>query len=143
MSDAEGTPAEETGGGGSDIGDMIGKLGAGEKLAVLGAAALLAVWVLFDLLIDEYSTGSLPFALAVVVVGAAYVHHQGSGNDSVPYSTVLFVGAGLIGILGAVDLVEELRDNILDADGTTVIGALLYYASAITSGVGALQLRGK
>ena len=142
MSESESEPTEEAGGG-SDFADMIGKLGAGEKLAVLGAAAVLAVWLLFDLLIDEYSTGSLPFALALVVVGAAYVRHQGSGNEPVPYKSLLFVGAGLLGVLGAVDVIEELRNNILDADGTTVIGALLYYAGAITSGVGALQLRGK
>ena len=136
-------PGESEAGAGDAISGTVAKLGPGEKLAVLGAAALLAVWVLFDFLLDEYSTGSLQFALALVVVGAAYRHHnKGSAEWGVTYSTVIYVGAGLIGILGVVDLIEEIRDGIFDADGATIVGALAYYAAAIVAGMGAWQLRG-
>ena len=127
----------------SAVSGTIAKLGPAEKLVVLGAAALLIVWVLFDLLIDEYSTGSLPFALALVVVGAAYSKHNGGAGSGVRYTTILFVCGGLIGIFGVVDIIEEVRGGIFDADGATVIGALAYYAAAIVTGVGALQLRGR
>lgn len=150
MSDAEGTPPEETGGGGgSDIGDMIGSLSGGERLAVLGAAGVLAIWLIFDLLWNEFGLSSFTFALAVVVVAAAYFHRQGSGGFAVPYTKILFVAAGLLGLLAAVDVVEELLDLIFDRgsvfdtdynDGIQVLAAILYYAAAITSGAGARQL---
>ena len=127
----------------SAVSGTIAKLGPGEKLVVLGAAALLIVWVLFDLLIDDYSTGSLPFALALVVVGAAYGKHNQGTDSGVRYTTVLFVCGGLIGIFGVVDIIEEVRAGIFDSGSARVIGALAYYASAIVTGVGALQLRGR
>ena len=141
-SDDEAT--EATGGSGlsQDISSAVAKLGAGEKLAVLGAAGVLAVWVVFDLLIDEYSIGHLPFALAAVAGVAAYVHHNRGGSDgwSVDYRAVIFVTCALTGAIGAWSVVEELRNDILDTDGATVVGAVLYYVASITSGVGAWQL---
>lgn len=136
---------EATSGGTSDaISGTMAKLGPGEKLAVVGAAALLVVWVLFDFLIDEYSTGSIPFALALVTVGAAYTHHnKGSAHWGISYQTVVLVAAALIGVFGVRDIVEEVRAGIFDADASTIIGALAYYAAAIVAGVGAWQLKGR
>lgn len=128
---------------GSEISETFSELKGGERLAVIGAAIVLVVWLVFDLLIDDYSTGALPFALALLIVGAAFVHHRRDGADPVPYGSLLFVAAGILGIIGAVDAIEEIRDDIFDARGGTVVGALGYYAGAIVSGVGALQLRGK
>jgi hypothetical protein len=127
----------------NEVSATFAKLGGGERLAVLGAALVLVGWLLFDLLIDEYSTGYLQFALAVVIVGGAWTHHKGSGPDPVPYTSLLFVAAGILGLLGAYDLIEELRADIFDADATTIIGALVYWVGAIMAGVGALQVRGK
>ena len=129
---------------GNELSATVAKLGAGEKLAVLGAAGVLVVWLLFDLLIDEYSTGQLPFVLALGVVVAAYLHHnRGSEEWSIDYRTLVVVGAGLLGILGAWFLIEEIRNDILDADGATVLGAILFWAASIVSGVGAWQLTRK
>lgn len=137
---AEQAPAPQ-GGMGQDLSAAVAKLGAGEKLAVLGAAGVLAVWVVFDLLIDEYSTGSVSFVLALVVCYAAYRHHgRGSEGWAVPYQTIVWVGASLLGILGVWFLIEELRQDILDADAATLIGALAFYAGTIVSGIGAYQL---
>jgi hypothetical protein len=132
---------KEASGIGQELSATVAKLGVGEKLAVLGAAGVLGVWLVFDLLIDEYSTGHLPFALALVAAAAAYYHHnRGSDGWSVDYKTVIFVTCALTGIIGAWSVIEEVRNSILDADGATVVGAILYYAASITSGVGAWQL---
>ncbi len=138
------TAPKEASGMGQELSSVIAKLGAGEKLAVLGAAGVLGVWLVFDLLLDEYSTGHLPFALALVAVAAAYYHHnRGSDSWSVDYKTVIFVTCALTGIIGAWSVIEEVRNDIFDADGATVVGAILYYAASITSGVGARQLSKK
>jgi len=128
---------------GNDISKTFAQLGGGERLAVLGAAVVLAGWLIFDLLIDDYSTGQLGFGLAVLIVGAAYVHHQRSGGaDPVPYMSLLFVAGGILGLIGLTDFIEETRDSIFDARGSTIIGALVFYVGAIVSGVGAFQVRG-
>ena len=131
----------EASGIGSELSTTVAKLGAGEKLAVLGAAGLLAVWLVFDLLIDEYSTGDMIFVLALVVVVAAYKHHNGGSEGwSIDYRTLVIVGGALLGILGGYYLIEEVRGDIFDADGATVIGALVFYVASITSGIGAWQM---
>ena len=141
---ADAVPTEESSVGskvGKEISETVAKLGAGEKFAVLGAAGVLGVWLVFDLLIDEYFTGHLAFVLALVVVAAAYLHHtKGSGDWAVPYKTVVSVCAGLLGVLGAWFLIEEVRGDILGADAATVLGALIFYVASIVSGVGAWQL---
>ncbi len=141
---ADAAPAEEPSVGskvGKEISETVAKLGAGEKFAVLGAAGVMGVWLVFDLLIDEYFTGHLAFVLALVVVTAAYLHHtKGSGDWAVPYKTVVTVCAGLLGVLGVWFLIEEVRGDVLDADAATVLGALIFYVASIVSGVGAWQL---
>ena len=129
---------------GSDISATVAKLGAGERLAVLGAAGVLAVWVVFDLLIDEYSTGDMMFVLALVVAVAAYKHHNGGSEGwSIDYRTLVIVGGALLGILGGYYLIEEVRAEIFDADVATVLGAVLFWTASIVSGVGAWQLTRK
>lgn len=126
---------------GNEISSTVAKLGAGEKLAVFGAVGILAVWLVFDLLIDEYSTGDMMFVLALVVSVAAYKHHNGGSEGwSVDYRTLVIVGGALLGILGAYYLIEEVRADIFDADGATVLGAIVFYVASITSGVGAWQM---
>lgn len=123
---------------------MMSKLGVGERLLVLGAEVFLAVWLLFDLLIDEYAIGSTALILGLIVAGAAYVHHNGGSSEwGINYTTVVVVAGALLGVLGAWDLIEEVRGGIFDRDAATVIGGLAYYASSIACGVGAWQLSRK
>jgi hypothetical protein len=102
----------------------------------------MVVWLLFDLLIDEYGIGEPSFILAGMVVAAAYFHHnRGSADWSVDYVTVVKVAGIFLGLLGAWTLVEQVRADLFDRDTASVIGALGYYAGAITSGIGAWQLK--
>lgn len=128
-------------GGMQDIGRAVQQLGIGEKMAVLGAAGVLAVWLVFDLLMTEYSIGHLPFALAALVVFFAYrFHMQHATHWPVDYGTLVVVLAGLIGLLGLLELVTDLRYEIFDTDGSTIVGAIAYWAAAIVAGVGAFRM---
>lgn len=155
MTDDTGSNAAEDSGGddsladgaqqlGNEISATYAKLSGGERLAVLGAAIVLGGWLIFDLLVDEYSVGQVGFSLSVLIVGAAFVHHRRtSGSDPIPYGSLLFVAAGILGLVGATDFIEETRNKIFDTDGTTIIGALIFYVGSVMSGIGAVQLRGK
>lgn len=139
--DPQTSRSEPESGMGDDISATVAKLGAGEKLAVLGAAGVLAVWLVFDLLIDEYSIGAVSFVLSLAIVYAAYRHHnRGSDTWAVPYESLVWAAASLLGVLGVWFLIEEIRGEILNTDAATVIGALAFYIAAIVSGVGAYQL---
>ena len=146
MTDQESTEQPEeaaaSSGIGSELSSTVAKLGAGEKLAVLGAAGVMVVWLLFDLLIDEYGIGEPSFILAGLVVAAAYFHHnRGSADWSVDYVTVVKVAGIFLGLLGAWTLVEQVRADLFDRDATDIIAALGYYVGTITSGIGAWQLK--
>lgn len=110
-------------------------------MVFVGAAVVLAGWVLFDLLIDDYGTDVASFALAVFIVVAAMTNRDRKTEPPVPHATAMFVAGGVLGVLGVAFLLEEVRDGILGAGFLTVIGALVYYGGAIVAGVGALQLK--
>jgi len=138
-----GQPGAQTGGM-QGIGRVVQGLGIGEKLAILGAAGVLAVWLVFQVLMTEYSIGHLPFALAAMTLFLGYRFHMQHATDwPVSYRTLLIVLAGLLGLIGAQELVLDLRYEIFDTDATTIIGAVAFWAASITAGVGALRMAGK
>lgn len=138
-----GQPGVQTGGM-QDIGRVVQGLGIGEKLAILGSAGVLATWLVFQLLMTEYSIGHLPFALAALVVFLGYRFDMQHATDwPVPYRSLLIVLAGVLGLLGAAELALDLRYEIFDSDAPTIIGAIAFWAAAITAGVGAFRMSGK
>ncbi len=134
----------DSGGGaaaGGGAAGMMSKMSPGETLVFFGAVVVLGGWVVFDLLLDEYGPDAASFALAIFIVVAGMSGQRRTGAAVLPQTTVLYVAGGILGILGAAFLVEEVRDGVLGAGFLTVIGALVYYAGAILAGVGAFQLR--
>lgn len=123
---------------------MVQGLGIGEKLAILGSVGVLVTWLVFQVLMTEYSIGHLPFALAALIVFLSYHFHMQHATDwPVPYRTLLIVLAGLLGLIGVQELVLDLRYEIFDRDGTTIVGAIAFWATAITAGAGAFRMAGK
>ena len=128
-------------GGMQGIGRAVQALGIGEKLAVLGAAGVLATWLVFDLLMAEYGIGHLPFVLSALTVFAAYRFHiQHQDGWPVRYDTIVIVLAGVIGLVGLQELATDLRYESLDRDNATIIDALAFWAAAIVAGVGAVRM---
>ena len=123
------------------IGRAVQGLGIGEKLALLGSAGVLGTWLVFHLLMAEYSIGHLPFALAALAVFAGYRFHvQKAAAWPVDYRTLLVVLTGLIGLLGVQELAVDLRYEIFDSDATTVLGAIAFWTASIVAGVGAFRM---
>jgi hypothetical protein len=124
-----------------EVTGTFAKLQGGDRWAVLGASIVLVGAAIFDLILDQYRTGHAPVVLAMLAAGAAYFHHTKGRDLAIPYRSLVFVAAGLLGLLGAWDFIEEVRNGIFDGgDGATIIGALVYYVGSIMSGVGALMI---
>ncbi|MGE3961020.1 MAG: hypothetical protein AB7F65_04995 [Dehalococcoidia bacterium] len=116
-------------------------IGIGERLAILGAAGVLATWFGFDLLLAEYGVGHLPFALSALTLFLAYRFHvQRAPHWSVDYRTLVVVLAGLIGLLGLQELLIDLRYEVFDRDAATILGAIAFWAAAFVAGAGALRM---
>lgn len=125
MSDVDSPPAGDAGqvgSAGQGLAGPMAKLGSGEKFAVLRAVITLGGWALFDVLIDDRA----PCICSGGCVAAVCLRPpSGAKPEAVPYRTVLFVCAGLLGIPGVWDVVEEARNEVFEADFTAILGALI------------------
>lgn len=128
-------------GGVQEIGDAIQRLGMGERLAVLGAAGVFLVWVVFGVITQDYGVGQLPFLLALGTLVLAYRFHvQKAGDWPLSYGVVVLVLAAALGLVGVRELVLDLRYQIFDTDAGTMVGAVLFWIAALAAGVGAVQM---
>lgn len=105
----------------------MAKLGAGERLLLLGAVLVVGGYLLFDLIIRDYS---FSFVELLMAIGVVWIHHQRSnGSWPVPYLLVLKVLGYTAGIFGAIELVSDLRHGHL-GEPAAVLGGLVLYAGA-------------
>ena len=127
------------------VGDVLGTttaaLNGGERIIALGAILIVADYVMFDVIIDEYFffTGTLLATLFALV--AIWRNHNRPGAEwPVSYAWVLR-GLGMtVGVLGAVELLQDLRRGFLDRPAD-ILGALILYTGAFLMFWGARQLR--
>lgn len=126
----------------SDMSSVVAKLGAAERLIAVGAAILIADYLLFEVILDEYSffTGTLLVAGYTLV--AVWVRQsRPSAAWPLPYEWLLRVLGITAGFLGLIELLTDLRLGILDRPGD-VIGGLLVYLGAFLMFWGGRQMKG-
>jgi hypothetical protein len=119
---------------------LLNRLSAAEQLAVVGAGLVLVVEIVFGVILEDYYPGNLAFLLALAVLAAAYVRHVRHGEVPVGYVTVVRVAGFAILALAVVDVIYDLRNDVLDS-GTRVVAGVLNYGGAILMGAGAWMLR--
>ena len=105
------------------------KLGAGEQMVALGAAVIVLVDLIGDI-IDEFSIwGGFWWFIAVAALFAIYGRRFRDWNNPLPYGWLLMVlGTGAL-LLTARDVINELEDGFGDA--ANVIFTLLLWGSSI------------
>ncbi len=123
--------AEESSSSSGNSNPLAGQ--SGETLVLWGALAVLASWLIFDVITDEYGVSSLAVALALVVVVMPRIDRDAISSMG---SFIKATGYGLA-IAGAVELVADIDSNIFDAGGATIIAALIAYAGYVLAFLGA------
>ncbi|GBD83640.1 hypothetical protein BMS3Abin02_00019 [bacterium BMS3Abin02] len=146
MPDGDNTdqPADQTPGPvpNSSASSRIAKLGAGERWLALGAAIVLADYVLFDLILGEYFFFTGTLLVAGFVLFAVWVHQdRPSASWPLPYEWLLRVLGFTAGFLGVLELLADLRFNVLDLP-FDVFGGLFVYIGAFLMFWGARELKG-
>ncbi len=136
------TTSEEPGGQQaprSDVGNLIDGLGSGERLFALGAALIVVDYLLFELILEEYSFFTGTLLVAAIGLFAVWVRHSRSGASwPVPYGWVAKLLGYMAVFLGLIELLADLRLGILD-NGADVIGGLGLYAGAVLMLLGSRQ----
>ena len=112
---------------------------SGDTLVMWGALAVLASWVIFEVIAEEYFVSTLSTALAIFLVVIPRIDGDAIKRLAHPASIAKFFGYLLVAA-GIVELVADIRNNIFDAGAATIIGALVAYAGYALTFLGARKI---
>lgn len=115
-----------------------GDFTSGEGLVTLAGMILLAIWVIFDVFLDEYGVGVLTLLLATLVVIAPRMSRQ-SVEKVLPLPVIIKVAGYTLALIGAIAVIAALESGFYD-DALTIIGALAEYAAFAMAFIGARQI---
>jgi len=134
---AQPSGASSGGGGGIDF----SSLSQGEKLVGLGALAVIAVYVIFELITEDYFVNYVAILLASFILGVLWIKLQRPGTTLAVPAASLLRGAGyMLLVFGVVLFIDQLKDDIFEAPGATIAAAVILYAACAVAGFGAKQL---
>ena len=112
---------------------------SGDTLVMWGAMAVLAVWVVFEVIAEEYFVSTLATALAIFLVVIPRIDADAIKNLGRP-AAVAKLGGYLLAITGVVELVGDIRNNIFDRGAAAIIAALIVYAAFALTFLGARKI---
>lgn len=133
-------PAAESAEEASAVTSALGDFSTGEGMVAIGGIIILVVWLLFEVILEEYG---VPHIAILLAAGAAILPRL--NRDSVEKvlslpSLMKVIGFGLV-IVGVIELVEDMRNGILSTDAATVIAALAAYAGYAVAFMGARSIK--
>lgn len=111
---------------------------SGEGLVAFAGIILLAVWIIFDVLVDNYGMDN-----AVPVVAAAAVMLPRINRDTVEkvhrLPVIMKVLGWILAVIGVVEILIDIRFGIFDDFGV-VVAALAAYAGYAMAFIGARSI---
>lgn len=116
-----------------------GDFTSGEGLVALAGMVLLAIWLIFDVFLDQYGIGLVTFLIAVLVVIAPRLRGDAVSRLH-PLPTVMKVAGYTLAIIGVYDVIGAVEEGFYD-DAGTIIGALASYAAFAMAFFGARQIK--
>lgn len=111
---------------------------SGETLVMWGALVVLAAWLIFDVISDEYGVTSIAVVLALIIVAIPRIDKEAITGVASMEAFAKAAGYGLA-VAGFVELVSDIDSNIFDAGGATLFGAIVAYAGYVLAFLGARQ----
>lgn len=111
---------------------------SGEGLVALAGMVLLAVWVLFDVFLDDYGLNILELLLAATVVIVPRLPRE-SVEKVHPVPVVMKTAGYALALVGAFFIISALESGFYDT-GATIIAALINYVAYGLAFLGARQI---
>ncbi len=122
----------------SPAGGGAGDFSSGEGMVALAGMILLGVWLIFDVILDDFDVVSIELLLAVVAVLVPRLNRDSVEKvNTVP--VIMKVTGYAIAIVGAFFIVEAIEEGFYE-DALTIIGALASYAAYAVAFLGARSI---
>lgn len=115
-----------------------GDFTSGEGLVAFAGMVLIAVWLIFDIVINNYGMDNLVPLLAAVAILLPRLRRE-TVERIAPLPVLMKVTGWALLFVGVIEVIIDLRFNVYDDFGT-VIGALVAYAGYVMAFVGARQI---
>lgn len=130
------TPAQSAMGSMSGAAEKM--FSTGEGMVAFAGMVLIAVWLIFEVITDDYSLTTTAVVLAVLV---AIAPRMPEATESMVRVPVLMKASGiLLGIVGAIDVIADIETGLFDAGGITIVAALISYAAYAMAFLGARSI---
>jgi len=135
-------PVEEPAAVGQDDDSVLqgaGDFTSGEGLVAFAGMVLIAIWVIFDVFLDDYGVGSLTLLLAALVVFAPRMSRE-TVEKVLPLPVIIKVAGYTLALIGVIEVVAALEGGFYE-DALTIIAALVEYAAFVMAFIGARQIK--
>jgi hypothetical protein len=116
-----------------------GDFTSGEGLVAFAGMIILAIWVIFDVFLDEYGVGSLTLLLAALVVFVPRMQRE-TVEKVLPVPLIIKLAGYALAFIGVIAVIEAIEEGFFE-DALTIIGALAEYAAFAMAYIGARQIK--
>lgn len=116
-----------------------GDFTSGEGLVAFAGMIVIAVWLIFSIILDEYYIDWLMLVLAVAAVALPRIDRD-KVEEFHPLATLMKLTGYGIALIALVELISNLRYGVLDNLGD-ILGGLVTYAAGVMAFVGARQIK--
>lgn len=115
----------------------LGDFSTGEGMVALGGMIVLAVWLIFEVITDDYSVSYLSIFLAAIAVLLPRLNRDQVEAFHPLSSLMKVVGYGLA-LVGAAEIVSDIETGLFtDGSGLTIVAALAAYVGYVVAFMGA------
>lgn len=112
---------------------------SGEGMVSVAGMLLLAIWLIFDVFLDDWGLADLELMLAFAVVVLPRMNRDKVAKFH-PLPTIMKIAGYALAILGAFYIIEALEEGFYD-DALTIIAALGSYAAYAIAFLGARSIK--
>jgi hypothetical protein len=113
---------------------------SGDTLVTWGALLVLASWVIFEVIVEEYFLGTAVVAVALLIAVVPMIDADAITGVA-PTGAFLKLAGYLLVALGVVEVVADLRTNIFDDGAASIIGALVAWVGYVVAYMGARAIK--
>lgn len=118
----------------------LGDFSTGEGMVALAGMILLAIWLIFEVITDDFSLGTLTILLAAAAVILPRVDRAKVESYHPLGSLMKVIGYALAGI-GVIEIIYHLETSFFSGvGGMTVLAAILGYVAYVAAFMGARRI---
>jgi hypothetical protein len=110
----------------------------GLDLVTIGALVVLASWLIFDVITDDYPMATVAVALALIIAVLPRFD-SGAITAFAPVPAFLKLAGYSLALIGAVEILTDIENSFFDWGGASIFGALVAWAGYVIAFVGARQ----